>query len=222
MRFAHGSAPHGAAASLPRGTTAAVQQPPPSVVLAGAGAGAGPVETATAYGFDRPAASYRIPDPRSRTFFALELEVYAPGTPEQVLQPAHGARPIGALSRSAYRPESTETLRASDAGYRTRESDPGGLQVYPGVLDAAFEIDRRVSLDPATASTAGFGAVRLLNAGRRYDAFALTRNSDSRPIRLLHGRKSFDPRRGILLDPPYGDLVPFFAGTATPWSLSEA
>lgn len=222
MKGAHGSAPHGAAAALPRGTTAAARLPPPTVVLdatpsPGTAAGDG-----ADYAFARPTASYALPDPRSRTFFALEVEVFAPGSPEQVLQPAHGARPIGALSRTAYRPESTETLRASDAGYRTRETDAGGVQVYPGVLDAAFEIDRRVGLDPATAGSAGFGAVRLLNAGRRYDAFALTRNSDSRPIRLLHGRKAFDPRRGILLDPPYGDLVPFFAGTATPWSLSEA
>lgn len=213
MSHAHGSAPHGAAAALPRGSTAAVRQPPPAAVIVGA---------ADAGAFARPAASYTVPDPRSRMFFALELEVYAPGSPERVFHLPHGSRPHGALSRAAYSPESTETLRASDAGYRTRETDPGGVRVYPGVLDAAFEVDRRVSLDPATASTASFGAVRLLNAGRRYDAFALTRNSDSRPVRLLHGRKEFDPRRGILLDPPYGDLVPFFAGTATPWSLSEA
>lgn len=221
MSFAHGSAPHGAAAALPRGTTAAVESPPPGLVVDTARPGDAPGDAA-GYAFARPAARYSLPDPRGRTFFAVELEVFAPGSPEQVFQLPHGARPHGALSRAAHRPESTETLRASDAGYRTRETDPGGLQVYPGVLDAAFEMDRRVSLDPATASAAGFGAVRLLNAGRRYDAFALTRNSDSRPIRLLHGRKTFDPRRGILLDPPYGDLVPFFAGTATPWSLSEA
>lgn len=226
MRFPLGAAPHGAAVALPRGSTAAVAQPPvlgagaSATPGTGAGAGAG-TDGGGGDPFDRPAASYRLPDPRSREFYAVEVEVYAPGDPVRVLHRGHGAAPLGALSRVPYRPESMETLRASDAGYRTRETDPGGIRLYPGVLDAMFELDRRVSLDPASASTAGFGAVRLFNAGRRYDAFALGRNSDSRPMRLLRGRKAFDPRRGILLDPPYADLTPFFSGTATPWRLSE-
>ncbi len=211
MRGAHGAAPHGAAVALTRGTTATVADAPGAGTVTGTGAGA----------TQRPLASYRLPDPRSREFVAVEIEVYAPGDPVRVVHRGHGTRPHGAIGRAAYRPESTETLRASDIGYRTRETDPGGVRLYPGVLDASYEIDRRVALDPASAATSGFGAVRLFNAGRRYDAFALSRNSDSRPMRLLHGRKVFDSRRGILLDPPYADLAPFFSGTATPWRLSE-
>lgn len=156
-----------------------------------------------------------------RIFFALELDVYQPGTGLPVYAYGRGARPRGSAYLNAVTLESSDTLRASDTGYRTRAADAGGVQVYPSVMDQAFEIDRHISLDPGQASTATFGAIRLSNLGRRYDAYAATRNADGRAVRLLIGSKAWDPVRGIYVDPAYSDMRSFFGGTAQVWSLSE-
>jgi hypothetical protein len=158
---------------------------------------------------------------RDPYFFALELDVYQPSTSVQPFAYGRGSHPRGALTILASSPESSDTLRASDRGYRSRTADSIGLQVYPAVMDQAFEMDRQVSLDPTQASTATFGAVRLNNLGRRYDAYVQARNSDSRALKLLMGQKTFDAARGIYVDPPYASLLPFFSGFASAWALSE-
>jgi hypothetical protein len=113
------------------------------------------------------------------------------------------------------------TLRASDSGYRSRETDSIGLQVYPPLLDTAFEIDRQISLGPGSSNTsATFGALRLINAEGQLDSLMAEANSDGRAVTVRRGRKLRD-RRGIDLDPPYAALTPVFAGVAAPWFLSE-
>lgn len=145
-------------------------------------------------GGNAPPAVY---DARAATLFVAEIDAYDPAT------------------------RITSVLRASDLGYRTAPSDPMGVVAYPGVLDQAFEIDRRVSLDPAGTNTATFGAIRLVNLGGRFDAFVQSCNIGGRNLRLKIGQKGYDPGRGIYTDPSYDDLRPFLFCTSGPVLLGE-
>lgn len=155
-------------------------------------------------------------------FYAAEVDVYQPATAVQAYALGRGSHPRAALTMFAAIISSSDTLRASDVGYRTLSTDAGGVVVYPPLLDQAFEIDRHVALDPGTASTATFGAIRLNNLGQRYDAYTATRNSDSRAARILAGLKTWDTGRGVYVDPPKASLAPLFGGNALPWVLDEA
>jgi hypothetical protein len=153
--------------------------------------------------------------------FALELTVFSGIAASQPFVYGHGSHPHGAATMFSSSTTSTDTLRASDQGYRTRVSDAGGVQVYPGVMDQAFEIERHLSFDPTKATSFTYGTIRLFNIGQRYDTYIQTRNSDSRAVKLLLGQKSFDESRGVWVDPPYASLTSFFAGYAGSWQLSE-
>ncbi len=148
--------------------------------------------------------SVAIYDARIALFVAVEIDAYLPGTAPGTLE--HGT---------------TDTLRVSDQGYRTRATDPLGVLAYPPLLETAFEIDRRLSLDPAQASSRSDGAVRIVNLGAIFDAFTLGRNIDSRRIRVLVGQKTYDPARGVFVDPPYATLRPFFSGSCGSWLLAD-
>ena len=162
-------------------------------------------------------------------FYAAEITAYQPATAVQAFALGRGSKPRGALTVQASQLDSTATLLASDTGYRTRPDDApgtppgfaGGVQVYPAVLDTTFEVDRHVGLEPGSANTATFGAIRLNNLGRRFDSFVQARNSDGRPVRVLSGAKAFDAGRGLFVDPPRASLQPLFGGSALPWQLSE-
>jgi hypothetical protein len=146
----------------------------------------------------------------------LEQEIYRPGA-------APGAQG-GWLSRPRLAPrpldlptESTDTLRASNLGYRTE----AGV-AYPPTLDRPLVIDRELALHPARpAAAASWGTLRLANLGRQYDATAISRNSDGRPMRVLLGRRRRDEARGLDLDPAYAALTPLMTGVARPWTLAE-
>jgi hypothetical protein len=155
-------------------------------------------------------------------FFVAELEVYRAGSPP-VGDRGHFSRAHFTPLPAATRLESTETVRASDLGYRSRATDAGGVQVYPSLLQKAFEIDRYLPLSPLSpANAAGWGALSLSNAGRRFDALAANHNADARPVRVLAGRKRPDATRGYDADPPRAELVEVFTGLGQPWTLSEA
>lgn len=156
-------------------------------------------------------------------FFAVELTAFLQaGTAEA---PAMGylATPYLALTQDAsVIADTTTVIRASDIGYRTRESDPGGLVTYPPLIDSAFTMNRSVNLDPAQSGVgAAWGALLLANPGGQFDTFAESWNSDGRPIKILYGSKTFDATRGYFTDPAYGDLSVAFTGMATPWFLSD-
>lgn len=154
-------------------------------------------------------------------FYLLEMEVYRPGGTTSAAG-GWGATSWGAPLPFSGILESTDTIRASDLGYRSRATDPGGVMAYPPTLETAFEIDRRVSLHPSSpAAAVAWGTVRLANHGRQYDALSVSRNSDGRPLRVLTGRRLRDNVRGLQLDPPYASLVEVFAGLAQPWRLAE-
>ena len=178
----------------------------------------GAPEALAAFGASSAPAPLAIDAP---LFFVVELEVYQPGGRTIVYDRGHGAAPHGALSASAQLLESTDTIRASDMGYRGRDTDAGGMRVFPPILQSAFEIDRSLPLAPGSAAQRSYGAVRLDNLGRRFDAFAAARNSDNRPVRILAGQKGWDRARGLRTDPPFAELRPFFGGVGLPWQLGE-
>lgn len=155
-------------------------------------------------------------------FFCVELDAYAPAIEVPGGGFGHGARAHGVVPGATNVPAQFETVRVSDLGYRTREADPGGLAVYPPLLEEAFALDRFVELDTAASGVSvGWGAIRLANPQGQWDALTVRSNSDGRDARILIGTKLYDPVRGIELDPPRASLRPFFAGVSTPWRLSE-
>lgn len=182
----------------------------------------GPLFTRTV----QPALDVALPYIRSPAaappFFVVELDAYAPAVEVPGGGLGHGARAHGVLPGVNSVPASSETVRVSDLGYRTREADAGGLAVYPPLLEEAFALDRAVELDTAASGVSvGWGAIRLANPQGQWDALAARSNSDGRDARILIGTKLYDPQRGIELDPPRASLRPFFAGVSTPWRLSE-
>lgn len=155
-------------------------------------------------------------------FYAVELDTYRPGASTIAREFAHGTRPHGALSVVHGAIEATATILASDLGYRSRSSDAGGVRVYPPIVSQAFAVDRSVNLDPSASGNGwSFGTVDLANSERRFDGIASTWNSDGRNVRVLYGKKTYDAKRGIFLDPPYASLQQIFGGITTPWGLSE-
>jgi hypothetical protein len=156
---------------------------------------------------------------RGSLFFCVEIEAYRYGS-AAVAQEGWGAWAWGAPMPVWAELESTETIRASDIGYRTRDSDAGGLVAYPPLLETAFALDRSVTLSPADAAVAAaWGSVRLANLDRRFDAIVGTRSPDGRNARVLAGRRTRDAARGLELDPPRAQLVEVLAGVATAWFL---
>jgi len=158
---------------------------------------------------------------RGRRFFAVELEAYVPGV-SAAAERGHDVKPRLYPYDLPQALESTETIRASDIGYRTLPSD-ATQAVYPQVLDTAFEYDRRVPLSPFASSTAaGWGTVRLFNPDGMWDSVARTRSTDGRVARVLQGYKVYDTTRGYESDPSYVTLVEVLRGVAQGWFLGDA
>lgn len=156
-------------------------------------------------------------------FYAIELTaVLQAGTPQSP-DGTWLATPYLALTvETVPLADTTAVIRASDIGYRTMESDAGGLQVYPPLLVSAFSMSRAVNLDPALSSVgAAWGSLTLANPGGQFDAYTEQWNSDGRPIKILTGAKVYDPVRGYFTDPAYASLMVTFTGMATPWFLSD-
>jgi hypothetical protein len=131
------------------------------------------------------------------------------------------AMPCLALCAIEAAPTTSMVLRASDAGYRTRATDPGGVRVYPPSVVEAFKVDVSANLDPTkTAVAAAWGALTFNNMTNSLDATVAAWNSDGQPVRVLRGQKTLDPTRGILLDPPYASLVQVFVGVMGPWQVT--
>lgn len=154
-------------------------------------------------------------------FFAVEIDTSVGGA-SYSLPEGWGAQPWGVMDGKLPSIAATNTVRASDVGYRTLPTDAGGLQVYPGMIQQAFAIDRRIPLDPTSASAAAaWGSVTLANPNNFWDALAASQNCDGRHVRIFAGRKTLDGARGIDLDPSYAALAPLWKGLAKPWFLSD-
>lgn len=128
--------------------------------------------------------------PTAPTFFAAEIVAYRPGTTTLTVDQGHGTHPAGTLAQFADAIETTATIYASDMGYRTLESDAGGLIAYPPVLSDAFHLTAAMNLDPQqSGAAAAAGSLTLANPNGRYDAIASTWNSDARPVTVRYGQK---------------------------------
>lgn len=156
-------------------------------------------------------------------FYAVELTAFLHAGTPVVPDMSWLATPYLALNQTAsVLADTTTVIRASDIGYRTLESDPGGLVTYPPLLTSAFSMSRSVNLDPTQSGVgAAWGALTLANPDGEFDSYAESWNSDGRPIKILYGAKPFDTTRGYFTDPGYANLTVAFTGMATPWFLSD-
>jgi predicted GH43/DUF377 family glycosyl hydrolase len=155
-------------------------------------------------------------------FFAVEVDAFKPGSVTVTIDEGHGVRPHGTMAMFPDPVPDSGTIRASDLGYRTLASDAVGLQVYPPFLSEAFNINRRMNLDPVQPSVAAaWGSIQLVNQDGQYDAISASWNSDGRDVRVLTGSKVWDTVRRVYVDPPYAALSQAFVGVATPWFLSD-
>lgn len=154
-------------------------------------------------------------------FYAIELDVYVPAVSGATIGP-------GRMTRARMTPadptalESYDTIRASDAGYRTKPTDTPAVQVYPPLLLEAFSIDRRLALDPAGATNAvAWGSLSFSNSGGAYDSAVSVKNCDGRAVRIYAGTRAYDAGRGYWTDPSFASLAALFQGIAQPWQLND-
>lgn len=156
------------------------------------------------------------------TFFAAEITAFRPGTLTFTFDKGLGVRPAGTLSQLPDAQQGATVITASDMGYRTLSTDPGGVVVYPPILTSAFQVNRQFNLDPTKSNVgASWGTLSLSNADGRFDTIAGQWNSDNRPVSIKYGAKGFDPDRVYYTDPSYADLLPAFVGVAAPWLLTD-
>ena len=156
-------------------------------------------------------------------FLVVELDVYSPGVVSVVTtSESHLSRPHLALAELEDPPEVSARLLASDLGYRTLATDPGGIVPYAPILDQAFQVDNKINLDMGASGVgAAWGTIVFTNADNQFDAIAGSYNSDGRNVRILTGVKTWDRNRQYHRDPPYASLQFMWSGIATPWFLSD-
>ncbi len=156
-------------------------------------------------------------DFKSPLMLVMELEMFRPAETGTGI-PGWATRPWGTMEPFLGNLESTETLRASDCGYRTRPGDAGGVVPYPPIMNSSIEIDRNISLDPSSpAPGLTVGALRIYNPRRSMDGTVASRNIDGRPFSVYAARKVWDASRGIYLDPPKSTLTKLTSGVARQW-----
>ena len=155
-------------------------------------------------------------------FYAVEATLSNPfDDPVGPAKSGWAATPNMALCEIETAPTRSMVLLASDVGYRTRATDPGGVVAYPPSVVEAFKVDVEANLDPTkSAVAAAFGNLTLNNLDGSLDSIVSNWNSDGQPIRVLRGQKTLDAARGILLDPPYASLVQVFGGVMGPWFVT--
>lgn len=157
-----------------------------------------------------------------RMITTAEIEIYTPGVSGvETARRAWGAYPWNTRLRVLGKLERTDTIRVSDIGYRTAPNDSPSVAAFPPYLAEGLAIDRGVQLAPGkSAAGAAWGSLTILNPNRRLNAF-VAGNSDARPVKMLTGRKGWDERLGMEVDPPLAQMSELFTGIATPWSLTE-
>lgn len=157
-------------------------------------------------------------------FFAAEVEVYRPGAESAMVGLVLGEAPIGEVPPDGGAVEDSTTLLASDIGYVTPADDIEGVnnRVYIPTLAQAMAVDRTLALGIGGAGAAvAWGGLRLNSDNSRYADITNGRNVDSRPVKVLMGRKPRDTSRGVWLNPYYDDLTVVFSGLAQDWKPDE-
>lgn len=153
---------------------------------------------------------------------AIEIDAASPVVGSFELALGWGTRARGTVELTASQLSSTTTLRASDSGYVTRPTDPGGVRAYPARLAEAPAIDRRVLVAPwETGTGVAWGQAVLRNADGALSGVASGFNSDSRDVRLYVGRRVWSAARGIWREPAFNQLTLALRCLAAPWRAQE-
>ena len=153
-----------------------------------------------------------------------EAELYVPASGAAPGPLPHAAAPHAAISLAPRTLESTETLRVSDAGWRSAPGDAGGVIAYPALLTGSLDIDRAIVLDPTAQgrTSAAWGQLRLRNEGGALDATVATRNADARPVNVWYGRRTLaNDARQYLADPTRAQLALILSGLGAGWSVQD-
>jgi hypothetical protein len=164
--------------------------------------------------------AYRLVDEPGLAFLAAEVEVFQPGA-VNATDPAlaWGEAEWGSLTEQPALLADFTILRASDAGWVTRENDPAGLQAYPPILTSGVDLDRRMDLAPdGRAAAWGWGQLRFADEGGALASLAGTRNADGRPVRVRMGRKQLLPH-GVWRDPAWAETAELISGLGAGWRL---
>jgi hypothetical protein len=156
-------------------------------------------------------------------FFAAELETFRPGASAPTIWNAWGEQAIGQPQTAGAVVSQTALLRVSDIGWVTPNTDPAGAALaYPPILSSAFAVDRQLDLaiDGQGAGVA-WGGLRFLDPGGTTSGAVGDRNVDSRTIRILMGKKTYDRTRGLFLNPMRASMSEVFVGLARQWRPDE-
>ncbi|UXQ89167.1 hypothetical protein [Synechococcus phage MinM1] len=172
-------------------------------------------------GVPGPLPAFSLAEAPGRQFLAAEVDVFLPGGTAGAAQgEAWGVLAWGALTQQPQTVADFTVLRASDAGYVTRESDAVGLLAFPPILLAGVEIDRAMDLAPnGQGAAAGWGALRFANEAGALTPLAASRNADGRAVRVRLGRKQMLPH-GVWRDPSWSETAEIFGGLGAGWSLN--
>lgn len=145
-------------------------------------------------------------------FRVVEIDLIDTQPAHDASDRAHGTRPHGTLQRQSTSSDIVQTIRFSDLGYVDENHQP-----YPPVVTQAFDLDRGLSLSSdALGGASTYGSLTLINDGS-LDRVISQQINDHLPVRVLSGRKVYDPLRNRWSDPPRSDLTPVFAGLGTVW-----
>jgi hypothetical protein len=109
----------------------------------------------------------------------------------------------------------TDTIRVSDVGYISLQTDDPANSYYPPYLMDSLSVDRRVNIEPWQSSAgAAWGTIQIARGDGRFDNIIETGSPDGRPLRLLSGSKLYSPSREINIDPPFSSFTETFVGYA--------
>lgn len=133
----------------------------------------------------------------SAPFFVVEIDAFKSTYISPAWPTAWNVVPWNALTTTAPVTGTTTTIRASDFGYRTRASDPGGVVAYPPLLVGSIQIDREIPIDPAQTSSGGsWGEITLINDAasnlEAYTALNISRDANGNPV-LTGGHQGITP-----------------------------
>lgn len=166
--------------------------------------------------------AYRLADDTGPVVLIAEIQAYRAAENAGVEgQPWLGTPWLGLTQTSSVLEDYT-TLRVSDSGYVTRETDAVGLRVHAPILSAGIEIDRAMDLDPnGQGAAVAWGSLRLANEGGALDALATASNADGRDVRLRIGRRTA-LAHGIWRDPAWAETAELLGAIGAGWTLDDA
>lgn len=127
-------------------------------------------------------------------FFAIEQTIAKAVATPPTFSTAWGDVAWGAEWLTESAAFTTQVIRASDMGYRTKSADSPSLTPYPPRVQQAFAFDAEMNLDPTqTNVTVAWGTIELANSPAKYDALVSGGwFPDGQSVRVLWGNKTFE------------------------------